>query len=62
MEFTQKQIDKFEADVRKNADAIHEFCRERGMSLIEAGAACDWLIQCIKQAIKEREKNPITQD
>ena len=62
MEFTQKEVDEFEADVRKNADAIHEFCRERGMSPIEAGAACDWLMQCIKKAISDHERNPITND
>lgn len=62
MEITQKQIDEFEAEVRANADAIHEFCRERGMLAIQAVAACDWLVQCIEKAISDSQKNPITND
>ena len=62
MEYTQKELDEFEANVRKNADAIYEFCRERGMSPIEAGAACDWFMRCIKKAISNHERNPITND
>lgn len=62
MVITQKELNEFKDDTRKNAEAIHEFCWERGMSPVEVWSACDCLLHCISCAVFECERNPITND
>ena len=58
----KEQLEKFEAGVRKNAGLIADFCASKGMTICEAGAAAEWFVMCVRKAISDSQKNPITND
>ena len=58
----KEQLEQFEVDVRKNAELIGDFCASKGMTTCQAGAAAEWFVMCVRKAISDRERNPITND